>query len=117
MEELSSEQVAEVLGDRACAPQADAAKAHEEPAQRVPRLICTAIRVSRRPPAPAACEQMTAHIEACPECVALLKGLRAAVDQCRTLSTTCDPAISDRMRKLMTAEYLRLVETQPQSLS
>lgn len=60
---------------------------------------------------------MTAHIEACPECVALLKGLRAAVDQCRTLSTTCDPAISDRMRKLMTAEYLRLVETQPQSLS
>jgi RNA polymerase sigma-70 factor, ECF subfamily len=55
------------------------------------------------------CEQMRAHIEQCPACVAFLRDLRAAVDRCRSLSVACDPDIAGRMRALMTQEYLRLI--------
>lgn len=58
---------------------------------------------------PRTCEQMRAHIEKCPACVAFLKDLRAAVDRCRSFETTCDPRIAQRMRALMTQEYLRLM--------
>jgi len=60
---------------------------------------------------PKSCEQMRAHIESCPACVAFLKDLRAAIDRCRTLSAVCDPATAQRMRAMMTQEYLRLMQT------
>ena len=56
------------------------------------------------------CEKMRAHIERCPECVAFLRDLRAAIDRCRSLSIACDPAVAQRMRTLMTQEYLRLIQ-------
>jgi len=56
------------------------------------------------------CEQMRAHIEACPACVAFIKDLRAAIDRCRSFEVTCDPDVAERMRKLMTQEYLRLMD-------
>lgn len=60
---------------------------------------------------PGTCEQMRAHIERCPACVAFLKDLRAAIDRCRSFDVGCDPEVARRMRALMTQEYLRLMET------
>jgi RNA polymerase sigma-70 factor (ECF subfamily) len=55
------------------------------------------------------CDQMQAHIESCPACVAFLKDLRSAIDRCRSLETPCDPDVARRMRDLITREYFRLV--------
>lgn len=55
------------------------------------------------------CEQMREHIEACPACVAFLRDLRVAIDRCRSLEVPCDPAISPRLRSILTQEYLRLL--------
>jgi len=60
---------------------------------------------------PRTCEQMREHIERCPACVAFLKDLRNAVDRCRSFEVTCDADVAQRMRALMTQEYLRLMET------
>ena len=62
---------------------------------------------------PRTCEQMRVHIENCPACVAFLKDLRAAIDRCRSFEVACDPNAAQRMRALMTQEYLRLLETPP----
>jgi RNA polymerase sigma-70 factor (ECF subfamily) len=59
---------------------------------------------------PRTCEQMRTHIEKCPACVAFLRDLRAAIDRCRSLEVACDPGVSQGMRALMTQEYLRLLE-------
>jgi RNA polymerase sigma-70 factor (ECF subfamily) len=59
---------------------------------------------------PRTCEQMKAHIEQCPACVAFLRDLRAAIDRCRSFAVACDPNVAQRMRRLMTQEYLRLME-------
>ena len=58
---------------------------------------------------PRTCEQMKTHIENCPACVAFLKELRAAVDRCHSFEVTCDSNVAHRMRTLMTEEYLRLM--------
>ena len=60
---------------------------------------------------PRTCEQMRAHIERCPACVAFLKDLRAAVDRCRSFEVACDPDVAQHMRALMTQEYLRLMDS------
>lgn len=61
---------------------------------------------------PRTCEQMKAHIERCPACVAFLKDLRVAIDRCRSLEVSCDAEVAQRIRSLMTREYLRLMDTQ-----
>ena len=58
---------------------------------------------------PLSCEQMRAHIENCPACVAFLRDLRAAIDRCRSLDLPCDPAVAARLRSLLTREYLRML--------
>ena len=58
---------------------------------------------------PRTCEQMKAHIERCPACIAFLKDLRTAIDRCRSFEITCDTDVAHRMRALMTQEYLRLI--------
>jgi RNA polymerase sigma-70 factor (ECF subfamily) len=55
------------------------------------------------------CDQMRAHIEACPACVAFLNDLRGAIDRCRSLEVPCDPAVALRLRTILTQEYLRLL--------
>jgi RNA polymerase sigma-70 factor (ECF subfamily) len=55
------------------------------------------------------CDQMRAHIDACPACVAFLRDLRAAIDRCRSLEVPCDPAVALRLRSILTQEYLRLL--------
>jgi RNA polymerase sigma-70 factor (ECF subfamily) len=59
---------------------------------------------------PRTCEEMRAHIERCPACVAFVKDLRAAIDRCRSFEVACDPDVAQRMRALITQEYLRLME-------
>lgn len=56
------------------------------------------------------CDQMRAHIDACPACVAFLRELRKAIERCRSLEMPCDPAIASRLRSLATQEYLRMIE-------
>jgi len=58
---------------------------------------------------PVACDQMRGHIEACPSCVAFLRDLRAAIDRCRSLEFSCDPAVAPRLRTILTREYLRML--------
>jgi RNA polymerase sigma-70 factor (ECF subfamily) len=58
---------------------------------------------------PGDCEQMQKHIDRCPPCMAFLTDLKAAIDRCRSLSVSCDPAVAERMRALMTKEYLRMM--------
>lgn len=58
---------------------------------------------------PVPCEEMRKHIEACPSCVAFLSDLRAAIDRCRTLEISCDPAFAPRLRAILTKEYLRML--------
>ena len=58
---------------------------------------------------PRTCDQMRAHIEGCPSCVAFLRDLRAAIDRCRALEVPCDPAIAQRLRSILTREYLRML--------
>ena len=65
---------------------------------------------------PRTCEQMRAHIERCPACIAFLKDLRAAIDRCRSFEVACDTNVAQRMRALMTQEYLRLMEISPATI-
>ncbi|MGA3081994.1 MAG: sigma-70 family RNA polymerase sigma factor [Terracidiphilus sp.] len=58
---------------------------------------------------PRTCDQMRAHIDACPACVAFLRDLRGAVDRCRSLKVSCDSAVAPRLRSILTQEYLRLL--------
>jgi RNA polymerase sigma-70 factor (ECF subfamily) len=58
---------------------------------------------------PASCDEMRAHIEACPACVAFLRELRTAIDRCRSLDVPCDSAIAPRLRAILTQEYLRML--------
>jgi len=58
---------------------------------------------------PLSCNEMRAHIEACPSCVAFLRDLRTAIDRCRSLEIPCDPAVAPRLRAILTREYLRML--------
>jgi RNA polymerase sigma-70 factor (ECF subfamily) len=59
--------------------------------------------------APANCEQMRAHIEGCPACVAFIKDLRGVIEKCRQSPPVCDPRVAVRLRRIMTQELLRLI--------
>jgi RNA polymerase sigma-70 factor (ECF subfamily) len=58
---------------------------------------------------PRTCDQMRKHIEACPACVSFLRDLRDAIDRCRSLDVPCDPAVAQRLRSILTQEYMRLL--------
>ena len=135
MEELSSEQIAKILGIQIGTVRVRLHRARLAVRQEVSKLLGGAQDMSgsrrkaiKQRPAecremfanlseyldgriePGTCEQMRAHIEGCPACVAFLKDLRAAIDRCRSFAVECDPEVAQRMRALMTEEYLRLME-------
>lgn len=58
----------------------------------------------------ASCEEMKEHIHGCPNCVAFLKELRTAIDRCKSVQMECDPAVAARMRELFTREYMRMLK-------
>lgn len=51
---------------------------------------------------------MSSHIGQCPACVAFLRDLRTAIEHCQALEAECDPAVASRLRDLLTEEYLRI---------
>jgi RNA polymerase sigma-70 factor, ECF subfamily len=62
---------------------------------------------------PQTCAKMREHIRACPQCVAFLNDLGAAIDRCRRVEVHCDPRVTARLGSLLTREYLRLTQQQP----
>ncbi len=130
MEELSSEQVAQVLGLQLGTVRVRLHRARLAVRKEMARVLKgipeKAGSPTKRPVEcrdlfanlseyldgrvePHSCEEMRAHIEGCPACVAFLNDLRTAVDRCRSFGVACDPEVSRRMRALITAEYLRLL--------
>ena len=63
------------------------------------------------------CEQMRAHIEACPQCVAFIRDLKLAIDRCRSLEISPDGNTGASLRRLLADEYLRLIETRISEIS
>jgi RNA polymerase sigma-70 factor (ECF subfamily) len=55
------------------------------------------------------CRQMQAHIDACPACIAFLSDLKLAIDRCRALNMPFDSDTCASLRRLLAAEYLRLL--------
>lgn len=134
MEDLSSEEVAKILGLQVGTVRVRLHRARLAVRQQMPLLLKRIpekksnekVVLTRRPKEcrelfanlseyldarveSRTCEQMKTHIEGCPACVAFLKDLRAAIDRCRALEVACDPKIAQRMRSLMTKEYLRMM--------
>jgi len=134
MEELTSEEIARILGLQIGTVRVRLHRARLAVRREMPRLLKglpeqrTAERVTftQRPNEcrdlfvglseyldgrvePRTCEEMRAHIEKCPACIAFIKDLRVAIDRCRSFDVSCDPAVAQRMRALMTQEYLRLL--------
>jgi len=60
-----------------------------------------------RLPAPA-CEEIKAHMEACPPCMAFLNDLSAAIDRCRTFQDPEQQQVQMRLGSLLAAEYTRM---------
>ena len=58
---------------------------------------------------PKTCDEMREHIESCPSCVAFLRDLQTAIDRCRSLEAECPPQVATHLRALLTREYLRLI--------
>lgn len=57
------------------------------------------------------CEQMRAHIDACPACIAFLSDLKLAIDRCRKLNMPFDSDTCASLRRLLAEEYLRLLQS------
>ena len=57
------------------------------------------------------CEQMQAHIDACPACIAFLSDLKLAIDRCRKLTMPFDSNTCISLRRLLAEEYLRLLKS------
>ncbi len=62
------------------------------------------------------CDQMRRHIEDCPACVAFIHDLKRAIDRCRSLEVCPDAAAPPALRRLLTQEYLRLVQNSSSNL-
>jgi RNA polymerase sigma-70 factor (ECF subfamily) len=89
-------------------PRSSNGKGHHRPAECVELFANLSDSIDGRIAAPT-CDEMQAHIEACPACVAFLRELRSAIDRCRNLEMTCDTAVAQRLRAILTQEYLRML--------
>lgn len=62
---------------------------------------------------PDSCERMRHHIDACPACVAFIEDLKRAIDRCHSLEVCPDQETRPILRRLLTEEYLRLKNSDP----
>lgn len=129
MEELTSDEVAKVLNLRPGtvrvrlhrarlatqkalraipAPPASQANAKKKKLQSCRALFAELSEFLDGRVEPARCDQMQAHIDGCPACVAFLRELRAVIDRCRSMEVPCDPAVVGRLKSALAREYLRL---------
>ena len=134
MEELSSEQIAQILDLQLGTVRVRLHRARLAVRKEMARLLrgmpeqrpITAASMKHRPVEcrelfaklseyldarlePGSCEQMRAHIDRCPACVAFLNDLRAAIDRCHSFGVACDPDVAQRVRALIHKEYERLM--------
>lgn len=58
----------------------------------------------------ASCEHIQKHLQDCPPCVAFLSDLQRAVQRCRAYSEPVKPETAASLRKVLTAEYLRILD-------
>lgn len=58
-------------------------------------------------------KEMSSHIGQCPACVAFLRDLRTAIEHCQSLQAECDPAVALRLRAMLTEEYVRIARIAP----
>ena len=58
---------------------------------------------------PKTCDQMEAHIAACPECIAFIGDLKRAIDRCRKLDIPLNSEVCAALRRQLAEEYLRLI--------
>jgi RNA polymerase sigma-70 factor (ECF subfamily) len=56
------------------------------------------------------CDQMKTHIEACPACLAFIRDLKAAIDRSRSLRIPMDSEVGQSLRRMLAEEYLRLLK-------
>ena len=64
------------------------------------------------------CKQMRKHMDACPACIAFLSDLKLAIDRCRQLNMAFDSDAYASLRRLLAAEYLRLLQSRsPQTVA
>lgn len=145
MEELSTEDVAQVLGLRAGTVRVRLHRARLATRKAVEALTDRAAGqrakeekpragAKKRPAAcrelfaqlseyldgnvePKTCEEMRAHIEGCPACVAFLRELRGTIDRCRTAEVACDAKVIAQLQSVLTREYMRLVSTPQRTAS
>ena len=59
---------------------------------------------------PKTCDQMRTHIEACPACLAFIRDLKAAIDRSRALKLPMDSEMGQSLRRMLAEEYLRLMK-------
>lgn len=57
------------------------------------------------------CVQLERHIAACPSCIAFIQDLKAAMDRCRSLNIPMGEHTGAALRRLLTDEYLRLLQS------
>lgn len=134
MEELTTEQVAQVLGLRAGTVRVRLHRARLEVRKQMQAMLAGAAAqvqpraTGKKRPAscrelfanlseyldgrvePARCAQMRAHIEGCPACVAFLRDLSGVIERCRTMEVPCDEQVQQRLQAALTREYLRLMD-------
>jgi len=59
------------------------------------------------------CEKLRRHMEGCPPCVAFLRDLEKVVARCHELEAGCAPETAATLRKVLTREYMRLLQAAP----
>ncbi len=57
-----------------------------------------------------ACDHIQRHLEDCPPCLSFVQDLERAVERCRKYEVPCKPETADRLRQMLVAEYLRVLE-------
>jgi RNA polymerase sigma-70 factor, ECF subfamily len=57
-----------------------------------------------------ACDHIQRHLQDCPQCLTFVQDLERAVDRCRKYEVPCKSETADRLRELLVAEYIRILE-------
>ena len=61
------------------------------------------------------CEHIQKHLAECPACMVFLADLERAVQRCREYDEACKPETAERVRKLLVAEYMKIIDAMGRS--
>jgi len=57
-----------------------------------------------------ACDHIQRHLQDCPQCLTFVQDLERAVDRCRKYQVSCKSETAERLRELLVAEYVKILE-------